>query len=162
MKPLYFLLLTFVSLSCLAQEVTGREIFGGYVFVIDHEAYSISEVIRQQERGSELDRTLRQARRNQFWSGLFAVVGGSLLGAAIGDALFESSEEETGLNTWEAYLISGVSLGLSIPLSATSDRRFERSLYLLNTGPPLGHVRGSAPRLGIGPQTHGLGVSLQF
>ena len=157
------LFLWFVPLFCHAQqEVTGREIFGGYVLVIDNEAYSISEVIRQQERGSELHRTLRQARRNQGWSEFLSLFGGAVLGLALGDALFGPSEGEASLSTWEAYLIAGVSIGLVTPLNATAKRRFDQSLYLLNAGPPLGVARSSAVRLGIGPQQHGLGVSLQF
>ena len=76
MKHLYLILSVLIASSCSGQEVTGREIFGGYVYVIDNEAYSISEVIRQQERGSELHRTLRQARRNQLWSEVFGLTGG--------------------------------------------------------------------------------------
>ncbi|MCP9234395.1 hypothetical protein [Lewinella sp. JB7] len=164
MRHLIFtlIILLLATLSCSGQELTYREVFDGYVFTKDSEIITMREMIRGQERGSELNRLFRSANRNKNWANVLALSGGLVLGAAVGDAIRKDDSEES-LNRWQTYVAGGLLVGVTFPLSATADKRVRQAVDLYNADPALGDspypVR---PELHWGATREGLGLVLRF
>ncbi|MBB4078909.1 hypothetical protein GGR28_001526 [Lewinella aquimaris] len=132
----------FTTFCCSAQELSYREVFDEYVFTRNSEIITMREMIRSQERGSELNRLFRSANRNKDWANVLALSGGIVLGQALSDALWNDDSDDS-LNRWQSYVAGALLLGVTFPLSATADKRVRQAVDLYNLDPALGDA--SAP-----------------
>ncbi|WP_157976065.1 hypothetical protein [Lewinella sp. IMCC34191] len=156
---LFFLL--GLAASGTSQELTSRVLYGGYVFTLDNQIYSLNEMIRDQPKGTELRRLLRSGRRNRLWGGSLGFAGAFLIGTALADALSDDDGDES-LNHWQTYVAAGVLVGVSFPLISTADKRIEQAVGLYNSGPALGKIPERDPIFYAGGTREGMGIGVRF
>ena len=145
-----------LNAQTFGQRIEAEKVFGGYKFTRNGRTLSIKQLANVLEPNVAAYEALKPARTNTTIATILGGAGGFLVGWQLGSAI------AGGEPNWIMAGVGAGLIGISIPITAKSNRQALEAVEIYNSSLGNSFYRTYKPQLLIGSTANGVGLSLKF